>query len=143
MNDKTLITPENLINCIDECDDPCALKNGIGRPEHIRGNYICPNYTTAINQIFGMNEDELADFFAKYFEDDFDAPWDNWINKKYCNNCPPVLINDRPYAQCEPLYDADEEDIEEKTTGTCPYNIANLTEKEIILKWLRECEDIL
>lgn len=49
--------------------------------------------------------EELADWFDKYCVVD-DAPWFNWYDRKYCDNCETVILEDNEgremeYSWCE------------------------------------------
>lgn len=58
------------------------------------------------------------------------APWFQWLDKKYCQKCPPIIGRleghdyDQSFAPCE--FEVDE----------CPYGVADLTVEELIEMWL-------
>jgi len=56
------------------------------------------------------------------------APWLQWLDKKYCRNCPPIMgrMEGHDYVQPFALCEVDE----------CPYDVADLTDEEMIELWL-------
>lgn len=111
-----------------------------GAEKSAMGSAICPHYITRYDHVTTMSLDELAEWLKELFDGQAETPWDNWINEKFCSDCPAVTKTEwnelfqtemtQTYAPCE--FGDDQ----------CPHNVAGMSEPTIIKLWLMKYMEV-
>lgn len=82
---------------------------------------------TIYEQLTKANFGEMVQFFVKMNQerDPSDSPWYTWLNENFCQKCEPIKRYGSDFAPCE------------FGKNKCPFDVAKLTDGELITRWLR------